>query len=172
MSTLSARQYAQAEERWKRKLQKVKTTAKRRPKLDVSYPMEARTLAIASIRRTDGEAAYREALRRMGPKVRTSGARTRRAKPKPTVQPSYLETAKARRAKSRRPGEAHRDLVLSPFGRDWEIKNATDVARAVLQVEVGHAAGPKEGAIKQWIWKRAEALSATDLVPPSWKRAR
>jgi HK97 family phage prohead protease len=87
---------------------------------------------------------------------------------------SYLEWSKLKRAQAM--GQAHRgsralaDLVLSPFGEDWEIERARDVERAVLAVEVGHAKG-KEAAVKQWIWERAEALDCTELVPASWKAA-
>jgi HK97 family phage prohead protease len=61
------------------------------------------------------------------------------------------------------------DLVLSPFGEDWEIVSATDVHRAVLAVEVGHAKGADEGRIKAWVFKRADDLGVPQVVPPGWK---
>jgi HK97 family phage prohead protease len=127
----------------------------------------------------------------------------------PVLIHSYVETAKAKRAKLRRgrvdakptPASAARsrtgdkagrysveqarrakagsgrkpvtralgDLVLSPFGKDWEINSGRDVYRAVLAVEVGHAAGSNEDAIKAWIFKRAEDLGVSGTVPAGWK---
>ena len=76
-----------------------------------------------------------------------------------------VERAKAAKAKARR---ALGDLVLSPFGKDWVINSSTEVHRAVLAVEVGHAAGRNEDAIKAWIFKRGEDLGS-GAVPASWK---
>lgn len=39
----------------------------------------------------------------------------------------------------------------------------------MLAVEVGHAKGRNEKGIKAWIFKRAEDLDATGLVPAAWK---
>ena len=91
---------------------------------------------------------------------------------------SYLGLAKAKRAQakararisdSRARGRARRgSLVLSPFGEDWEVDTHTLHDR-ILQVEVGHARGPNEDAIKAWVWKRADELMQADRVPPAWK---
>jgi hypothetical protein len=59
--------------------------------------------------------------------------------------------------------------VLSPFGEDWEIDSATDVHKAVLAVEVGHAKGADEDRIKAWVAKRAEDIGVPQLVPAGWK---
>jgi Phage head maturation protease len=110
----------------------------------------------------------------MPPANRTRG-RSQIAVPAPIIVRSYVEQARAKRAKLRggrvKATRASSDLVLSPFGRDWEISTPGDVARAVLQAEIGHAAGPNEDAIKAWIFKRAEALDLTEMVPSGWKNA-
>ncbi len=36
-------------------------------------------------------------------------------------------------------------------------------------MQVGHAKGPDEDAIKAWIYDRAKAFDAEDAVPASWK---
>jgi hypothetical protein len=77
--------------------------------------------------------------------------------------------AAARQQRARSAQRALGDLVLSPFGPDWEIGSGPDVHKAVLAVEVGHAKGPREAAIKAWIYERAEELAAPDSVPASWK---
>ena len=61
---------------------------------------------------------------------------------------SRLSIIRARRAKLRRspPGPA-----TSPFGEFWNIGSADGVKRAVREVELGKARGPKEAAIKAWI---------------------
>ena len=86
---------------------------------------------------------------------------------------AHQDQAKARQAKARRGSKsvtrALGDLVLSPFGKDWVINSSTEVHRAVLAVEVGHAAGSNEDAIKAWIFKRAEDLGVSGAVPAAWK---
>jgi HK97 family phage prohead protease len=84
----------------------------------------------------------------------------------------YLETARARKSAARARGVrrvVRRSLVLSPFGPDWEIGSASDLHRAILQVEVGHARGPNEDAIKAWIAKRAGDLDTPEHAPAGWR---
>jgi phage head maturation protease len=87
--------------------------------------------------------------------------------------PRYLEIAKARRAaagSATRPRGKRAALVLSPFGPDWAI-SVGGVHKAILQVEVGHARGPAEDAIKAWVWKRANELGQGASVPADWKNS-
>jgi hypothetical protein len=90
------------------------------------------------------------------------------------VVPSYVILARAKAARARaaqrsHPRRARRQLVLSPFGADWEISGASQLHRALLQVAVGHAKGPDEDAIRAWIAKRAEDLGVAEHVPAGWR---
>jgi HK97 family phage prohead protease len=149
------------------------------PMLD-GYELESSsTLTVARRPRLSSDVEWAKGKRaKLG---RNPGAQRASLPPHKPLRRSYVEEAKAKRARLRyahgRPTKATRGrgelrrLPLSPWGEDWEIKDATDVAKAVLQVEVGHAAGPEEEAIKAWVWQRAEALDATSLVPAAWKNA-
>ena len=80
---------------------------------------------------------------------------------------SYMNTARAKRAKLRR-GERRADASESPFGERWNIGTTSDVESAIRNVALGRAKGPREGAIKDWIRARARALGASALIPRSW----
>ncbi len=115
------------------------------------------------------------ALPDAGARLDTASARARldvaRAK-RARLTPSYVENAKAKRAHYRRfPASERRlaDFPLSPWGKDWEIGSSRDVHRAVTAIEVGHAKGPDEDAIKAWVYDRAKALYVEESVPAGWK---
>ena len=205
MSALSGWQYAQAEERWQRELErrrKVRPTVKRRSKLvpverrPVENPAEARAAALESIRFTDGEAAYQRALRKAGaPKGRTS-AQARRAKRRRTggslPVASWLEIAKAKRAKLRSRGEGRADIEGDNAGRysdreiqalgeqdpplalkrkggrgfHYPIKDRRDLLAAIAAF--GRATPSERSDVKAWIRKRAIEMGADRLLPKSW----
>jgi len=136
--------------------------------------MESRELspvkraAIESLRTTHGEREYRAALKRATSPV----TRPSKVVKKKRVS-SYLATAKKRNRAARRDlaadrARARRALVLSPFGEDWVVDTHT-LHSVILQVEVGHAKGPADAAIKAWVWRRADDLGQAEHVPPQWK---
>ena len=47
----------------------------------------------------------------------------------------------------------------------FPIRNKADLARAIMAF--GRASNPM--AVKTWILKRAQALDAMNLLPPSWQ---
>ena len=84
---------------------------------------------------------------------------------------SYLSTIKARRAKRRRSDPT--SPATSPFGEFWNIGSDSDVQKAVREVELGRAKGPKEAAIKAWIRQRARELGVSAVIPKTdWGAAR
>ena len=131
----------------------------------IAVPVPIRSyIETAKARRARARAGSVSARARTGakPKATPAGTPTR----------SYIEEARAKRAKlrARRTGTRRTgNLILSPFGADWEINSGTEVYRAVLAVEVGHAAGRNEDAIKAWIFKRGEDLGVSGAVPAAWK---
>jgi HK97 family phage prohead protease len=102
----------------------------------------------------------------------TSVALRRRASArKKAAVGSYRASVEARRERLRWPGE--RRAHPGADGRDgpWKIKTAGDVARAVREVELGRAKGPKEKQIMDYIRQRARELGVT--VPKTdWSAAR
>jgi hypothetical protein len=152
---MSGASYARAEREWQETLQKRKarsTTRKTSPveRRPVENPAEARAAALESIRYTHGEAAYREALRKAGPPKgahvgegqASEAGRASDSRPKPIA--SYVDVARARKARLGGGWSRASNFVVSPFGPDWEINNAPDVARAVPQVKSAMRWGQKK----------------------------
>ena len=101
----------------------------------------------------------------------TSVSVRRRGAKKDVVVRSYLTTIKARRAKLRRSDPT--SPATSPFGEFWNIGSGAGVQRAVREVELGKARGPKEAAIKAWIRQRARELGVSAVIPKTdWGAAR
>jgi HK97 family phage prohead protease len=140
-----------------------------RGRSQIAVPAVRSYVEIARNRAAGGNAKAPRLIRNYLPVAEAEQARHR--------TPRYLETARhnaarARVAASRAravPKVARRSLVLSPFGPDWEIGNAGALHKAILQVEIGHAKGPNEDAIKAWIAKRGDDLGTAEHVPKGWR---
>ena len=112
-------------------------------------------------REIETSTAARPLIRSTVPEARARKARLARRVSRRSELPvaSYLGIARAKARKSRVESQSldrryptqKRGLTLSPFGVDWEIGSATKVHDAVVAVQVGHAAGPDEDAIRAWI---------------------
>ena len=171
---------------------------KQRPKLDVSYPAEARSAALRSIRYTDGEAAYQRALRKAGAPKRSNAKAKRGVKPsRRRAQPivSYLQIAKARRARAgnrAHPGSdasvegqedtpRYTDAQVTQLGREgkaykkkdgtysYPVKDRRDLLNALAAWKLGRVAKGEASAVKAFIKKRAVLLRLESELPEAWR---
>jgi hypothetical protein len=200
MSALSAWRYARAEQEWQEVLRR-KAAAKRRTpapsssahsnargvpapveRRPIESPAEARAAALESIRFTDGEAAYARAMAKLRSRPKPSKPRrvssTNRRKARATTSVSYIEIARAKRARhgERRrqrtqaeiaalgaKGEAHK-----AFDGSWHfpVANEEDLRDAIKAI--GRARPAERWAIRKFLIGRARALGLSHLIPSNW----